>query len=175
MFVAGQDIVISSGANLATRKMWATVNSYDIATGWLSADVTALIGAGNTHADWIIGLSGAPGIDSGGALTNPIVTGTITEDVFVIADGSSVDINPEDGSIQTWTLGANRTPTITMVEGQAITLMIADGSAYAVNWSTINPTWVGGSAPTLPTSGYAVIVLWKVGATIYAAYVGNVA
>ena len=53
--------------------------------------------------------------------------------------------------------------------------MIADGTAYAVTWTTIGVVWVGGTAPTLPTTGYGVIELWKVGSTVYGAYVGAVA
>lgn len=109
-------------------------------------------------------------------LTDPAITGTITEDVFTITDGASVDIDPANGSVQLWTLGANRTPTATnFAAGESITLMIADGSAYAVTWTTIGVVWVGGSAPTLPTSGYGVIQLWKVATTVYGAYVGAVA
>jgi hypothetical protein len=102
--------------------------------------------------------------------------GELKETVYTITDGASVDINPANGTVQVWTLGANRTPTASSFEaGQAITLMIADGAAYAVTWTTIGVVWVGGSAPTLPTSGYGVIVLWKVGATIYGKSVGDVA
>ena len=55
-------------------------------------------------------------------------------------------------------------------------LMVADGSAYSIDWpSGTEPTWVGGSAPTLATSGYTCIEIWKVGGTIYASHVGNVA
>jgi hypothetical protein len=109
-------------------------------------------------------------------LTDPAITGTITEDVFTITDGASVDIDPANGSVQLWTLGANRTPTATnFAAGESITLMIDDGSAYAVTWTTIGVVWVGGSAPTLPTSGYGVIQLWKVATTVYGAYVGAVA
>jgi hypothetical protein len=102
--------------------------------------------------------------------------GELKETVYAITDGASVDIDPANGTIQVWTLGANRTPTATNFEaGQAITLMIADGTAYAVTWTTIGVVWVGGSAPTLPTSGYGVIVLWKVGSTVYGKSVGDVA
>ena len=53
-------------------------------------------------------------------------------------------------------------------------LMIADGaSAYSVTWPSVN--WVGGVAPTLPTSGYGIIQLWKVGSQLYGAYAGGVA
>ena len=108
--------------------------------------------------------------------TNKTITGT-KETVFTITDGAAFEINPANGGIQTITLGANRTPAATnFTAGQSVTLMIDDGSAYAITWSTVNPTWVGatatGSAPTLATTGYTIIEMWKVGSTVYAAYVG---
>lgn len=99
--------------------------------------------------------------------------GSSTEKVFTISDGASVEINPNNGGIQVWTLGANRTPTASFEEGQSVTLMVDDGTAYAITWSSISPTWVGGTAPTLATSGFTVIELWKRSSTIYGAWVGN--
>jgi hypothetical protein len=100
----------------------------------------------------------------------------INETVFTITDGASVDLNPANGTVQLWTLGANRTPTATsFAAGQSMTLMVDDGTARTITWTTIGVVWVGGSAPTLPTSGYGVIELWKVSTTIYGAYVGAVA
>lgn len=108
-------------------------------------------------------------------LSNPSLTG-YTETVYAISDGSSVDINPANGTIQTWTLGANRTPTATSFNsGQSVMLMIADGTSYSVTWSTIGVVWVNTVAPTLPSSGYGVIVLWKVGSTVYGISLGSVA
>lgn len=107
-------------------------------------------------------------------LSGKTITGT-KETVFTISDGASVDIDPANGGIQVWTLGANRTPTATnFTAGQSVMLMIADGTGYAVTWTSIAVTWVGGTAPTLPTSGYGVIELWKVGSTVYGASVGDV-
>ena len=94
----------------------------------------------------------------------------VVDTVYAITDGTSVDIDPANGSIQTWTLGANRTPTATnFVAGQGVTLMVDDGSAYTITWSTIGVTWLtaDGLAPTLKTTGYTAIVLWKVGSTVY--------
>jgi hypothetical protein len=97
------------------------------------------------------------------------------ETVFAITDSASVDINPANGTIQTWILGATRTPTATsFVSGQSVTLMIT-ASTNTIVWSTIGVVWVGGNAPTLPTFGSTVIELWKVNSTIYGASVGNVA
>ena len=113
--------------------------------------------------------------------TSPTLSGVTlndgyTEEVYAVVDAAGVAISPTNGSIQTWTLGASRTPTAgTWAAGQSMTLMINDGTAYTVTWTTLGVTWVGGSAPTLATTGFTVIQLWKVGSTIYGALTGSVA
>ena len=105
-------------------------------------------------------------------LTNKTL-GDITETVFAITDGASVDLDPANGPIQTWTLGASRTATATnFAAGESMTLGVTAG-ANTLTWPTM--TWVGGSAPTLSTSGTTYIVLWKVSSTLYGANVGDVA
>lgn len=120
-------------------------------------------------------------------LTSPTMTGGTasgltlndgyTEEVFAIT-GTTPAISPTNGSIQTWTLTANSTPTAgTWAAGQSITLMVNDSaSSFAVTWTSLPVVWVGGSAPALaPASGFTVITFWKVGTTIYGALVGQVA
>jgi len=101
-------------------------------------------------------------------LSGKTITGT-KETVFTITDGASVDIDPANGGIQTWTLGASRTPTATnFAAGQSVTLMIDDGTAYTITWTTIAVTWLdGASAPTLQTTGYTIIELFKIGTVVY--------
>lgn len=102
--------------------------------------------------------------------------GNYTETVFAITDGSTVNLDPNNGPIQTWALGANRTPgQANWAAGQSITLMVDDGSAYTLTWTTLAVTWKtdAGVAPTLNTTGFTVITLWKVGTTIYGARVGD--
>ena len=111
---------------------------------------------------------------TGGTFTGSVTfEDAINENVFTITDGASVDLDPDNGMIQQWTLGANRTATESLTAGQSMMLMVADGSSYTLTFPTI--TWVGGSAPTLATSGYTVIELWKTGSTLYGATVGDVA
>jgi hypothetical protein len=118
---------------------------------------------------------------SAAALTDPVITGTILEDVYTISDGAAFEIDPGNGSIQLITLGASRTPKATnFAAGEAVTLMVDDGTAYTLTWtdSTFGGSGVvwktdNGSAPTLNTSGYTVIVLWKVSTQVYGARVGN--
>lgn len=102
----------------------------------------------------------------------------VKDTVYTITDGAAFEIDPVNGSIQTVTLGASRTPAATNFEaGQTVLLGIDDGTAYSITWTTVNPTWVkaGGTAaaPTLATSGYTWILLTKIGSTIYAAEWGK--
>jgi hypothetical protein len=111
---------------------------------------------------------------------SPAIIGTIVEDVFTITDGAAFEIDPANGSIQLITLGANRTPKATnFLAGQAITLMVDDGTARTLTWTDATfggsgVVWLSGagSAPVLATSGYTAIVLWKVSSQVYGAKVG---
>ena len=106
------------------------------------------------------------------AITSPSITGTILEDVFALS-GTTPALDPDNGSVQTWTLSGNSTPTDSLAAGEAITLMIDDGTASTITWPSV--TWVnnGGTAPTLATTGYTVVALWKVSTTLYGALVGD--
>lgn len=113
-------------------------------------------------------------------LTNKTLSGVVlndgyTEEVFALS-GNTPAISPTNGTIQTWTLSANSTPTSgTWNSGQSVTLMIDDGAGYTITWSSMPVTWKtnGAAAPTLNTAGRTAIVLWKVGTVIYGARVGD--
>lgn len=114
-------------------------------------------------------------------LTDPAIIGAIKEDVYTITDGAAFEIDPGNGSIQLITLGANRTPKGTnFAAGESVLLMVEDGTAYALTWTdttfgTGGVIWKtdSGAAPTLNTTGYTGIVLWKVGTQVYGARVGD--
>lgn len=105
-------------------------------------------------------------------LSSPTITGTPTETIFALT-GTTPALNPTNGSIQTWTLTGNSTPTDSLSAGKAITLMIDDGSAFTVTWPSV--TWVNNAkvAPTLATTGYTTVALWKVSTVLYGAVVGD--
>lgn len=113
-------------------------------------------------------------------LSNKTLSGAVlndgyTEEVFAVT-GTTPALSPTNGSIQTWTLSGNSTPTEgTWNAGQSITLMVDDGSAATITWTSLAVTWKtdGGSAPTLNTTGFTAIALWKVGSVIYGARVGD--
>lgn len=104
--------------------------------------------------------------------TNPVIEGSITEDVFALT-GTAPELEPDNGTIQAWTLTGNSTPTDGLSTGQSMTLMINDGTDYTITWPSV--VWVGGTAPVLAATGQTVVELWKVGSVLYGALVGSVA
>ena len=114
-------------------------------------------------------------------LTDPAIVGTILEDVYTITDGAAFEVDPGNGSIQLITLGASRTPKATnFAAGESVLLMVNDGAAYTLTWTDTTwgasgVVWVGGTAPSLATTGYTVIEFWKVSSQVYGARVGSVA
>lgn len=184
----------AAAAAVATTSatQWVSGTTYSLgAVVWSPANYLLyrrkVAGAGTTDpsldpTNWaLIFGSGNVTLNGVETLTNKTVQRLIlndgfTEEVFAITDGTTVNLDPNNGSIQTWTLGANRTPgQANWASGQAITLLIDDGTARTITWTTLAVAWKtdAGLAPTLNTSTLTVIVLWKVGTTIYGARVGD--
>ena len=105
-------------------------------------------------------------------LADVLLTGAIGEEVFTIPSSTTPELDPADGTVQKWTLTGASTPTEVFADGESITLMIDDGTAYAITWPTM--TWVNnaGVAPTLATTGFTTVTLWHFG-TLYGALVGD--
>jgi hypothetical protein len=171
----------ASGTTLARTSVLASSNSnsaVNLSAGTKEVFVT-LPGAKLPAGD-IVGTSDTQ-ILTGKTLTDPVIVGAILEDIYTISDGAAFEVDPGNGTIQLITLGANRTPKATsFTNGESVTLMVDDGTAYTLTWT--DATWGGsgvvwktnsGSAPTLNTTGYTVIQLWKVGDQVYGARVGD--
>ena len=105
-------------------------------------------------------------------LADVLLTGAIGEEVFTLPSSTTPELDPADGTVQKWTLTGASTPTEVFADGESITLMIDDGTAYAITWPTM--TWVNnaGVAPTLATTGFTTVALWHFG-TLYGALVGD--
>lgn len=99
---------------------------------------------------------------------------TFTEvaDTVYAVSGTTPAIDPANGAVQTWTLTGNSTPTDSLTDGQLVKLLIDDGTSYTITWTMVDQ-WIGGSAPTLATTGYTSIILEKIGSTLYASTQGD--
>tara|TARA_Y100001980_G_C14554316_1_gene340821 strand:- start:1099 stop:3141 length:2043 start_codon:yes stop_codon:yes gene_type:complete len=114
-------------------------------------------------------------VSGGGTFTGEVIfQKEITETVFTITDGSSVDLDPSNGTIQTWILGANRTVSANnFSNGQSLLLIVtATATGYTLTWPN-TMKWVGGSEPTLGGADPTAIELFYVGSTLYGATVGD--
>ena len=103
-------------------------------------------------------------------ISSPIINDGYTEEVFTL---TGTVLSPANGSIQSITLSANTTFTETFSSGQSMTLMIDDGTERTITWPSIQWKTDNGAAPTLNTTGFTAVVLWKVGTTLFGARVGN--
>jgi hypothetical protein len=98
---------------------------------------------------------------------------TFTEFTETVYGLTGTIIDPVNGGIQTIVLTAPTTFTESLTTGQSVVLMISGGVTNAITWPS-PITWVtsaGNVAPTITDS--ATIVIWKVGSTLYGAYVGS--
>lgn len=94
------------------------------------------------------------------------------ETVFVVT-GTTPALDATNGTIQSWVLTGNSTPTSNLGSGESIYLRIADGTAFTITWPSV--VWVGGSAPTLATTGWTHVELWNIGGVLYGAHIGDTA
>lgn len=179
---------IASGAAIAYSKV-ALGNSIvdaDIASSAAIADskLATISTAGKVSGGAITSgtIGGTTAINTSGAITTSgtvTVTGEtilkeIRETVFTLATSGTIALDPANGSVQTTALTGNPNFTDSLVTGQSILLVIANGSSYTVTWPTI--TWItanGNVAPTLTSRD--MVAVFKVSTTLYGAYLGSYA
>lgn len=130
---------------------------------------------GETGPQGLQGIQGVPGevtLSGVETLTNKTFTG-FTETVYILT-GTTLALDPDNGTVQTWTLTANSALTDSLSSGQSVLLGITAGS-YSVTWPSVTWAKIGGSgtAPTLTSTGVTWVVLWKVGTTLCGALLGT--
>jgi hypothetical protein len=163
-------MVTCIGTGLTTAENWeAGLTDFPLSTG--NGGTVVLSNAPvltNAVLNGTLGVSTA----ASARVTALTITSSVTEAVFSVT-GTTPALSAGNGTIQTWTLTANSTPTDSINSGQSITLMINDGSAYTITWPSVTWKTNGGVAPTLNTTGFTVIVLWDVAGVLYGARVGD--
>lgn len=161
-YLPGMEVIIAYTATPTTR-MGGTVVSYNSGTGALVVNVTTTGGAG-TQTAWTISLTTMAVFD-GQTFTSLVLGGQVTETPYAL---SGSDIDPSNGTIQSKTLSGTWAVTSSIADGQSVLLHITKG-AHSIVWPTM--VWVYG-APTLSATVESVVILWRVGATLYGCYAG---
>lgn len=159
--IAGKPAVIAAGADAATARAAIGAGTSNLVVG---------SGAGNAMAGNTALLPDAPSNGTAYVRKNAgWVAETVggAETVYAITDGGSVVVNVANGGIQTWTLGATRTATVSMASGEGLVLMVDDGTDFTLTLTDVVWTTADGNKPTLRKTGYTAIVLWKIGSVVY--------
>jgi hypothetical protein len=174
---SGRDLEVLNGqcALVLFSGSGATSTAINLLSGFTLPSLTVL-GAASLNGTTVPNAKTLVTLDDtqtlqGKTVQNVVFSGSYTEQVFTITDGAAVNLDPINGTIQVWTLGADRTPTATgFDDGQSLTLMINDGTGFTITWPSV--TWIGGVAPPLSPTGFTIIGLFKVGGVLYGEYGG---
>jgi len=100
--------------------------------------------------------------------------GELKETVYTLATTGTIALDPANGSIQTCVLTGDPSFTDSLEAGQSVVLMLEGAASQSVTWFGGAVTWVtsaGNAPPTLTAKD--TLVFWKVGTTLYGAYVGS--
>ena len=108
----------------------------------------------------------------GGTVSTLAISGPLTETVQILS-GTSINLSPATGMIKYWDITANSTITISLNDGQSVSLMVTNGTSKTITWN-ITVKWFSptGAAPTISSIGTHMMEFWSIGGVIYGMYVG---
>ena len=169
----GTGDLLETGGNLyftAARAIGAALTGFAAGAGTVTAADSIL-----QALQKIVGTIADMAADAAQTLTNKTL-GNLRESVFTITDAVGFEINPLNGPLQRVTLGANRTPVFTFLDGQSMKLKI-NFSTFALTYTgTGGPVvWVGGTVPAAPSSGWLHVEFWREGDVLHGGLVGSTA
>jgi len=139
------------------------ITSYTVTEGDVTAHQAALSITESQISD----------LGSYATINNATFTGDTTANNYVdtVYTLTGTALDPANGNVQTKTMAANTTFTDSLTTGESMVLVLSGGDTYTATYPTM--TWAGGSAPTLTSDD--ALVFWKIGSTLYGAYIGSVA
>lgn len=148
-------------------------------TGWSTAGTAFGVNAASGFTGRLLDLQqngiSVFNVSNTGRLSNATI-GNLRESTFVITDAAGFEINPLNGPMQRITLGANRTPVFTFLDGQSVKLKVNFGAFNLTYTGTGGPVvWIGGVAPVPPASGWMHLSFWNEGGVLHGSLLGNTA
>jgi hypothetical protein len=131
--------------------------------------VTATTAELNYNDITTLGASEASKVVTADANGDVKFSNAIVETVYSLT-GTALD--PNNGTVQTKTIGANTTFTDSLSSGESMSLHLTSASSYTITWPTI--TWVSGNGDVAPTLAAAdTVVLFKISTTLYGVWIGS--
>lgn len=159
---------ITAGGQSIVADAWNDTVAFEAGQGITLTGITANDTVNFAVDSTVVTLTGSQNLTNK-TLSNVIITGSIDEQVYTLTDSV---LDPKRGTIQSRTLSGTTTFTDSFTSGESMILMIYGADVYTINWPGV--TWVtstGNAAPTLAAN--SVVVLWKVGTPLFAAYAGS--
>ena len=124
---------------------------------------------GTSYEDIVVPAGGPVGITATQTLTNKTFTG-YTDTVYALAASEFLEAN---GAIQTKTISGTTTFTDALTTGQQLMLELTAAGSYTINWPA-GTVWVTPNGDLAPVfTALDIVMLTKVGSTLYAFYAGS--
>ena len=155
---------IIDATTLTTLGITATAAELNILDG-----VTATTAELNYNDITTLGTSQASKVVTADANGDVKFSNAIVETVYSLT-GTALD--PNNGTVQTKTIGASTTFTDSLSSGESMSLHLTSASSYTITWPTI--TWITGTGNIAPTLTAAdTVVLFKISTTLYGVWIGS--
>lgn len=101
------------------------------------------------------------------------VDGSITEEVHSAGATGTIDLDPDNGTIQTVAMTGDVTFTSSLTTGQFVTVRITSVGSNSVTWPTME--WMFGQSPSLNATATNWVQIWNVGGSLYGSFIGYTA
>ena len=167
-------IIYCDGAGAAAN-VRAIINATTLGITATAAELNVLDGVTATTAELnynditTLGTSQANKAVTADANGDVKFSNAIAETVHSLT-GTALD--PNNGTVQTKTIGANTTFTDSLTSGESMSLHLTSASSYTITWPTI--TWITGTGNIAPTLTAAdTVVLFKISTTLYGVWIGS--
>lgn len=118
-------------------------------------------------------MTGPSGTLVGTTDTQTLTNKTLSGALEVVGASVPATLSAANGGIQKFTLTTNWAGSDALTAGSSVLVMVKTTASYSFTPPTT--VWTGGTAPTLSTTLFNCIEFWKVGTTLYGAWLGTVA